>query len=60
MFDPLKLEHGQAAEVCHEPLAVEGVFLLKGLGFLEVSPNELKFVLLHAHNIVRATLDKSA
>ena len=59
LLDPLRSEQGEAAEIRHALLAVEGIFLLKGLGFVEVSSNELKSVLLHARNIVLATLDRS-
>jgi hypothetical protein len=43
-----------------ELLAVEGIFLLRGLGFAEVSADEFKSVLLHARNMVLAALDRSA
>jgi len=60
LLDPLRSEHGEVAEVRHALLAVEGIFLLRGLGFAEVSADELKSVLLHARNIVLAALDRSA
>jgi AcrR family transcriptional regulator len=60
LLDPLRSEHGEVAEVRHALLAVEGIFLLRGLGFAEVSAGELKSVLLHARNIVLAALDRSA
>ena len=59
LLDPLRSEH-EVAEVRHALLAVEGIFLLRGLGFAEVSAGELKSVLLHARNIVLAALDRSA
>ena len=45
-------------EVRHALLAVEGIFLLRGLGFVEVSADEQKSVLLHARDIVVAALAK--
>ena len=45
-------------EVRHALLAVEGIFLLRGLGFVEVSANELKSVLLYARDIVASVLAK--
>jgi hypothetical protein len=45
-------------EVRHALLAVEGIFLLRGLGFVEVSADEQKSVLLHARDIVVAVLAK--
>lgn len=60
LLDPLRSEYGEVAEVRHALLAVEGIFLLRGLGFVEVSPNEQKSVLLHARNIVLAALDRPA
>ena len=60
LLDPLRSAHGEVAEVRHALLAVEGIFLLRGLGFAEVSADELKSVLLHARNVVRAALDRRA
>ncbi|MEM4986281.1 TetR/AcrR family transcriptional regulator [Collimonas sp. H4R21] len=57
LLDPFRSEHGEVAEVRHALLAVEGIFLLSGLGFAEVSPGEIKAVLLHARNSVLAALD---
>jgi AcrR family transcriptional regulator len=57
LLDPLRSIHGEVAEVRHALLAVEGIFLLRGLGFAEVSADEIKSVLLHARNIVLAALD---
>jgi len=45
-------------EVRHALLAVEGIFLLRGLGFVKVSADEQKSVLLHARDIVVAVLAK--
>ncbi|MGX7004290.1 TetR/AcrR family transcriptional regulator [Caballeronia sp. KNU42] len=59
LLDPLRSEGG-VAEVRHALLAVEGIFLLRGLGFAEVSSDELKSVLLHARNVVLAALDRTA
>jgi AcrR family transcriptional regulator len=58
LLDPLRSEDGDMHEVRHALLAVEGIFLLRGLGFVEVSANEQKSVLLHARNIVIAVLAK--
>jgi AcrR family transcriptional regulator len=58
LLDPLRSEYGEVAEVRHALLAVEGIFLLRGLGFVEVSPDEQKSILLHARNIVLAALDR--
>jgi AcrR family transcriptional regulator len=56
LLDPLRSECGEVHEVRHALLAVEGIFLLRGLGFVEVSADEQKSVLLHARNIVIAVL----
>jgi len=58
LLDPLRSDQPEAADVRHALLAVEGLFLLKGLGFAEVSPQELKSVLLHARDVVRSSLAK--
>jgi len=59
LLDPLRSARGGAAEIRHAVLAVEGIFLLKGLGFVDVPPSELRSVLLHARNMVRAALRKT-
>jgi AcrR family transcriptional regulator len=56
LLDPFRSENGEMHEVRHALLAVEGVFLLRGLGFVEVSADEQKSVLLHARDIVVAVL----
>jgi AcrR family transcriptional regulator len=56
LLNPLRSEFGAVHEVRHALLAVEGIFLLRGLGFVEVSADELKSVLLHARDIVVAVL----
>jgi AcrR family transcriptional regulator len=58
LLDPLRSEGGDMHEVRHALLAVEGIFLLRGLGFVEVSADEQKSVLLHAREIVIAVLSK--
>lgn len=58
LLDPLRSECGEVHEVRHALLAVEGIFLLRGLGFVEVSAEEQKSVLLHARDIVIAVLAK--
>jgi AcrR family transcriptional regulator len=58
LLDPLRSEGGEMHEVRHALLAVEGIFLLRGLGFVEVSADEQKSVLLHARDIVVAVLVK--
>ena len=58
LLDPLRSECGEVHEVRHALLAVEGIFLLRGLGFVEVSADEQKSVLLHARDIVIAVLAK--
>lgn len=59
LLDPLRSVQGEYAEVRHALLAVEGIFLLRGLGFAEVSADEIKSVLLYARNIVLTALDSS-
>ena len=54
LLDPLL--SGEAHGVRHALLAVEGIFLLRGLGFVEVSAEEHKSVLLHARDIVAGVL----
>ena len=56
LLDPLRSECGEVHEVRHALLAVEGIFLLRGLGFVEVSADEQKSVLLHARDIVASVL----
>jgi len=58
LLDPLLSGGGEMDEVRHALLAVEGVFLLRGLGFVEVSADEQKSVLRHARDIVVAVLAK--
>jgi AcrR family transcriptional regulator len=58
LLDPLLSETGGAHEVRNALLAVEGIFLLRGLGFVEVSAEEHKSVLLHARDIVAEVLAK--
>jgi AcrR family transcriptional regulator len=58
LLDPLRSKSGELREVRHALLAVEGIFLLRGLGFVEVSADEQKSVLLHARDIVKAVLAK--
>lgn len=56
LLDPLLSESGAAHEVRHALLAVEGIFLLRGLGFVEVSSEEQRSVLLYAREIVARVL----
>ena len=58
LLDPLLSGGGEMHEVRHALLAVEGIFLLRGLGFVEVSATEQKSVLRHARDIVVAVLAK--
>jgi AcrR family transcriptional regulator len=58
LLEPLRSEGGEMHEVRHALLAVEGIFLLRGLGFVKVSADEQKSVLLHARDIVVAVLAK--
>ena len=58
LLDPLRSEGGDMHEVRHALLAVEGIFLLRGLGFVEVSADEQKSVLRHARDIIVAVLAK--
>ena len=52
LLDPLLSKSGDAHDVRHALLAVEGIFLLRGLGFVEFSTEEHRSVLLHAREIV--------
>jgi AcrR family transcriptional regulator len=58
LLDPLRSQDGDMREVRHALLAVEGIFLRRGLGFVEVSADEQKSILLHARDIVVAVLAK--
>jgi AcrR family transcriptional regulator len=58
LLDPLLSKSGAAQDVRHALLAVEGMFLLQGLGFVEFSSEEHRAVLLHAREIVAAVLAK--
>ena len=60
LLDPLRSEGGDMHEVRHALLAVEGIFLLRGLGFVEVSADEQKSVLLHARDIVIAVFGQAS
>ena len=56
LLDPLLSDSGATRDVRHALLAVEGIFLLRGLGFVEVSAGEHRSVLLHARDIVAGVL----
>jgi AcrR family transcriptional regulator len=56
LLDPLLAEAGEAHEIRNALLAVEGIFLLRGLGFVEVSAEEHRSVLLHARDTVAGVL----
>jgi AcrR family transcriptional regulator len=58
LLEPLLSESGEAHEVRNALLAVEGIFLLRGLGFVEVSAEEHRSVLLHARDTVAGVLAK--
>jgi AcrR family transcriptional regulator len=58
LLDPLRSKSGEFQEVRQALLAVEGIFLLRGLGLVEFSADELKSVLLHARDIIIAALAK--
>jgi len=58
LLDPLRSASGELHKVRHALLAVEGIFLLRGLGFVELSANEQKSILRHARDIVVAVLAK--
>jgi len=58
LLDPLLSKSGEAHEVRNALLAVEGIFLLRGLGFVEVSAEEHRSVLLHARDTVARVLAK--
>jgi AcrR family transcriptional regulator len=58
LLDPLLSKSGAARDVRHALLAVEGMFLLRGLGFAEFSTAEHRAVLLHAREIVAGVLAK--
>ena len=58
LLDPPLSKSGEAHEVRNALLAVEGIFLLRGLGFVEVSAEEHRSVLLHARATVARVLAK--
>ncbi len=58
LLDPLRSKSSDARDVRHALLAVEGMFLLRGLGFAEFSRAEHRAVLLHARDIVAGVLAK--
>ncbi|MCU1788059.1 TetR/AcrR family transcriptional regulator [Pectobacterium polaris] len=60
LLDPLRSVSDNFVEVRHALLAVEGIFLLRGLGFAEISADEIKSVLLYARNIVLSALKQSS
>jgi hypothetical protein len=51
LLDPLLSKSGDAHDVRHALLAIEGLFLLRGLGFVEFSAEEHGSVPLHARDI---------
>lgn len=59
LLAPLRSASDEFAEVRQALLAVEGVFLLRGLGFADISSNEIKSVLQYAHKIVLSVLEQS-
>jgi AcrR family transcriptional regulator len=58
LLDPIPSKSGDARDVRHALLAVEGMFLLRGLGFAEFSAAEHRAVLLHARKIVAGVIAK--
>jgi len=58
LLDPLLSKSGDAHEIRNALLAVEGIFLLRGLGFVDVSAEEHRSVLLHARDTVAGVLAK--
>jgi AcrR family transcriptional regulator len=58
LLDPLLAESGDVHEIRNALLAVEGIFLLRGLGFVEVSAEEHRSVLLYARDTVAGVLAK--
>jgi AcrR family transcriptional regulator len=58
LLDPLLSKSGDAWNVRHALLAVEGMFLLRGLGFAEFSTAEHRAVLLHAREVVLGVMAK--
>jgi AcrR family transcriptional regulator len=58
LLDPLLSKSSDARDVRHALLAVEGMFLLRGLGFAEFSIAEHRAVLLHAREIVAGVVAK--
>jgi AcrR family transcriptional regulator len=58
LLDPLLSKSDDARDVRHALLAVEGIFLLRGLGLAEFSTKESRAVFLHARNIVAGVLAK--
>lgn len=52
LLNPLMTEGGATDELRHALLAVEGIFLLRGLGFVDVPTDEYRSVLLYARDIV--------
>jgi len=58
LLDPLQARNAETREVRHALLAVEGAFLLMGLGFAEISSQDLRSVLMHARKKVVTALEK--
>jgi Tetracyclin repressor-like, C-terminal domain len=56
LLDPLLSNSNEALEVRKALLAVEGIFLLRGLGFVEVSVEGRRSVLLQARDTVAGAL----
>ncbi len=58
LLDPLLSKSGAARDVRQALLAVEGIFLLRGLGFVQLSREAHRAVLLHARDMVAGVLAK--
>ena len=59
LLEPLREAGEEMADVRHAFLAVEGIFLLRGLGLADIPADEIKSVLRHAREMILAALART-
>nr|WP_276590425.1 TetR/AcrR family transcriptional regulator [Enterobacter quasiroggenkampii] len=59
LLEPLREAGEETADVRHAFLAVEGIFLLRGLGLADIPAGEIKSVLRHAREMILAALART-
>ena len=59
LLEPLREAGEEMADVRHAFLAVEGIFLLRGLGLADIPADEIKSVLRHAREMILAAVART-